>query len=687
MSDPWVEHTIRAFDYSLIVHPPLKDCKYLFRHAPPTVEIDVIHTESFDGDIQFQLHDRWLDFTQAHEYRQSCPLWQGRQISEADEDAVCDCAVEKLFDLVLNEIEELSGAERQKLGYLCKDLLNSMPRHLSAVSNEVEPGKIETEITWDTSTSKYFKTSFDVFVYASDYGSVAKSEHRFHDVSDPAVGANKSPLHSPDDNVPSTTQTTSQTVPDESSPESSPEASGDDQNQGTVTDYLWREKAEHSRSITIKCPHPTLSPGKKYIALIRPTKERQSFYSAPFEFEIQCPTPQNVQVEKVDSRIHVTWDFPLSNNVKFRVFCESMFDVHHQSALLEERLHSFEVDLDVLSEELKVMVEAESEDGVKSSRSTPVKVPPEEMYTTSPSEESEDDFEDVGCLDNRGWHNPSPSMIQHHFARSRSSSSSNIRESITVEKPGVTVGTAPRRGRSASQKKTNDRLRSDLPPQSSATTKSNAQAEHALGLSSRDLNHSQQAATPNARLSIETVKERVADAVRKGDLNVVSAKQIRTTVEDELNLPRDHLKKSQWRKQIEEEIDKILAEMKHREEGPDGEESEGGFANTYSEEQTRFGDQLPLAAQQPTSTEPNESEVSCFSWLINESRSKSSWNRLSRRTLEGSMRGGLMSLKTSPLPQNRRLWRFIESLRSLEISIYSFAVTGFLAKKGRKSWF
>ena len=577
MSDPWVEHTLRAFDSSLLIHPPLKDCKYIFRHAPPTVEIHIIRTKTpTDRGLHFQLHHRWLDFTQAHQYRQSCPLWQARQVSAADKDAVCDCAAEKLFDLVLNEIEELSGGERQKLGNLCKDLLNSMPRHVSAESKEVVPGRIDTEITWDTSTSKYFKTSFDVFIYASDYGSVAKPEHRFHDLSDPATGGENFPLHPPDNHVSSTTQATSQSVPDDSSAKSSPEASRDDLNPPTATDYLWRGKAEHSRSITIKCPHSTLSPGKKYIALIRPTEECQSFYSAPFLFEIQCPSPQNVQAKKVGSEIHVTWDFPCDINVEYRVICESMFDTHHRSVLLEKSPYSFQVDLDVLSEELEVTVEATSEDGLESSRSIPAKIPAEAIHTTSPSEESDVDFEDGGGFDSPGWYSCRSPSVQNDFepkSSSRTPSSSNIRESISVQKPRVTARSAPRRKRS-SQKNTSDRPPSDLHPRSSASTKSNAQAEHSQCLGSTDLNASQKATAPSSRISTATVKDRVSDAVGQADFKVVSAEQ-----------------------------------------DSEDEEPEGRSASSFSGERA-LKEELRRTAEHPISSQPKESEVPRFSCLM-----------------------------------------------------------------------
>ena len=363
---------------------------------------------------------------------------------------MCDCAVEKLFDLVVNEIEELSGGERQKLGNLFKDMLNSMPRHLSAVSNEVTPGTIETEITWDTSCSKYFKTSFDVFVYDSDYGSIAKAEHRFHDLSNADTVVPDVPQQQSDGSNSSTlSPKTSENGPVESSVESSPEVIREDPIPPPVADHLWREKAERTRAITIKSPNSTLCPGKKYVALIRPTEERQSFFSEPFEFEIQCPAPQSVEVKKIGSTIDVTWDFPYPDiNVEFRVVCESVYKDHHRSVLLSERQYAFTVDLDVLREDLEVTVKAKSENGVKSVRSTPVKVPPEELHTTSPSEQLEDDISDGG-----GFGSP---VEEYAAFPSKSPSSSNIRDGVTEQSLRVKKRSARKRRHSLSERNAED---------------------------------------------------------------------------------------------------------------------------------------------------------------------------------------------------------------------------------------
>jgi hypothetical protein len=361
-SDPWVEHTLHAFESSLQIQRRMKSCTYVFRKAPHTIEIDLIQSNGL-----YQLHHRWLDFLYAHNHRQSCPLFQRRSISRRTEyRAICDCAAEKLFGLMVNEMTRFSSTERQRLGNLSRDLLSSMPRHIDVLSTEVEPGTIETQITWETSSSKYFEFSFEVSVYSSDYASVAKGKYRFHD----------------------------ETADNDMSKTTSRRRRKDQTVLPTATDHLWREAVSGSHSVTFKCPHPTLSPGKRYVVLIRPF-EPQSFYSAPFEFEIPLPAPLNVEVKKAGTKIHVTWDFPWSSNVEYRVICESMVDgyrsaLHHRSEFLNERVYVFEVGQDALSKGFEIEVQAKSQDGAKSSRSKAVKVPPEAKSST---EESEDDSE------------------------------------------------------------------------------------------------------------------------------------------------------------------------------------------------------------------------------------------------------------------------------------------------------
>lgn len=359
------------------------------------MEIDVVPTKT-DNHLHFQFHDRWLNFAHVHEVRESCQLWQAKRLlEEPDETAVCDCAAEKLLDLMLDEIG-LANGERTKIGNLYKDLLCSMPRHVKAASNEVEQGVVQTEITWETSSSKYFKTSFDVFVFPGDFGDEGWEKYRFHDVpsaggpasgeitdaaiSDPAVNENLSTVTSHIragvDESPS------------SSGETTPESSPAGNSPPPPTDYLWKGKATDARSIIIETPHLQIIPGKRYIALIRPTEDRKSIYSSPFPFSVGCPAPQDVVVEKSYSRVSVTWSYPFPVIAQFRVICESIYDTHYISALLGVQQQSFELDLEVFEEELEIVVEALSEDGILSKRSAAVKVPAEEMDSTSPSQNS-----------------------------------------------------------------------------------------------------------------------------------------------------------------------------------------------------------------------------------------------------------------------------------------------------------
>jgi hypothetical protein len=73
------------------------------------------------------------------------------------------------------------------------------------------------------------------------------------------------------------------------------------------------------------------------------------------------PAPVKVEVKKVDAKIYVTWDFPWSSNVEYRVICESMVAgyrsaVHHRSELLNERVYVFEVGQDALSKGFEIVV-------------------------------------------------------------------------------------------------------------------------------------------------------------------------------------------------------------------------------------------------------------------------------------------------------------------------------------------
>ena len=48
-----------------------------------------------------------------------------------DEDAVCDCAVDDLLELLLSEIDEMAHDDKNHIKHLHKNLLNNMPRHVN----------------------------------------------------------------------------------------------------------------------------------------------------------------------------------------------------------------------------------------------------------------------------------------------------------------------------------------------------------------------------------------------------------------------------------------------------------------------------------------------------------------------------------------------------------------------------
>ena len=81
--------------------------------------------------------------------------------------------------------------------------------------------------------------------------------------------------------------------------------------------------------------------------------------------------------------------------------------------------------------------------------------------------------------------------------------------------------------------------------------------------------------------SEDVVKQHIATAVRKADLNAVSAKQIRRAVEKQLNLEHDELGSGKWKAIVKSVIDETIAEIGSGEpitqEQPVEEESEDEF--------------------------------------------------------------------------------------------------------------
>ena len=69
-------------------------------------------------------------------------------------------------------------------------------------------------------------------------------------------------------------------------------------------------------------------------------------------------------------------------------------------------------------------------------------------------------------------------------------------------------------------------------------------------------------------VSDEEVKRHVATAVRKADLNTVSAKQIRRTVEQQLKLEQDELASGKWKTIVKSVIGETMAAIERGDPPP-----------------------------------------------------------------------------------------------------------------------
>jgi hypothetical protein len=69
-------------------------------------------------------------------------------------------------------------------------------------------------------------------------------------------------------------------------------------------------------------------------------------------------------------------------------------------------------------------------------------------------------------------------------------------------------------------------------------------------------------------VSIEAVKQRVATVVRNADLNTVSAKQIRRTVEQQLKLEQDELTSGKWKTIVKSVIEETMVAIERGDPRP-----------------------------------------------------------------------------------------------------------------------
>lgn len=414
--NPWIKHTLHAFDAALQIHPRLKKCNYVFRKAPDSMSIDTICIKS----SRFEFHHRWLDYDYVHKQRMTCPIFQNKNKRESqDESSICDCAVEELMDFILREIEDISPADKRQIERSYIDLLMTMPRDLSVTSAEDEEGIIRAVFNWKISATNYCG-NFDVFIFPEDYGDTARKEHRFHcipravpplGISDPSTSTS----------VISSTELDSPTSSANQSPIDSQSIFGGSSSKlplesaTPVSALLW-EEAEHSTSLVLDISNTYSIPlGSKFVAMIRPALDNRCFYSSPFPFTLPCPSPRKVDVQKIGCRITVSWEFLCPIVAKFQVTCESLYDITYKSDFISGRSHSFNIDDNLLTTELEVIVQAESDAGIKSMKVV-VKVPAELMKSTSPNLESMFDNEDpaspVGMFPTyqlQSHHNPTDS--------------------------------------------------------------------------------------------------------------------------------------------------------------------------------------------------------------------------------------------------------------------------------------
>jgi len=395
ITDPWINHTLHVLKSSILIHPLLERCTYEFREAPTNVSIDIMPGET---KFHYHIHSRWLSFDFVHEERPSCPLAQTLKGDRGQGiEAVCDCAVEDIIGLLLDELQgELTVGKRKALMKLHKDLLNVMPRDVKMdYSKEIGPGKIQTQFSWEICTSIRYGTSFQVIVMPGDYGDVLKPEHRFFPpkTPDPTESSKSGPCFlsviekasapASQENEAATEQPPSQQQPLESE-------------QDTAGDHgiVFQDTAARSCSYLLEGPHPSLEPGSRYVALIRPSSEYGGFYSLPLPFHIPYLTPRNIIAKRVENRIEVSWDSLPVHKAKFRIICESLYDVHHTSELVDGNEYSFDV-VDGLPE-LQIRMRAENGDGISSKfATTNVEVEvvpiPEDPKTSAISVEDDDD--------------------------------------------------------------------------------------------------------------------------------------------------------------------------------------------------------------------------------------------------------------------------------------------------------
>ena len=241
--------------------------------------------------------------------------------------------------------------------------------------------------------------SFDVLIFPENYGNSPRKEHRYHCM--PAVVAptstnnpSSSTIVTSSANLNPQTSSPDQSAIDSSSTSgvSSPKFPLESVTQ--ASDFLWQGKASHSTSFVLDSSTTgPIVPGNKFVALIRPALDNGCFYSSPVPFILPCPSPQKVEAKKLDRSITVSWEFLFPIVTKFQVTCQSSYDIAYTSGFISGRSHSFNIDDDLLTTELDITLQAESDAGIRSEK-IDATFPAESIKSTSASLESMCDYED-----------------------------------------------------------------------------------------------------------------------------------------------------------------------------------------------------------------------------------------------------------------------------------------------------
>jgi len=284
------------------------------------------------------------------------------------DEGTCDCAVERLLDLLLLEFAGLSVTEKRQIAQTAQDLLKTMPRNVVvSASDEGDSMELRFRIRWD-----YFG-DFEFLVLAEN---AREEEYLYFENREDDMEGEETIEEDEEHHL---SQGSGITIASPESPtsENSPRPT-------FRSEIIHRGKTrsgETSHTFTIS--DTPLKPGTSYTLLIRPSQS-QSFFSHPVKFTAPVPSPTNVICTRAASSLIITWTSPLEG-ATFRVTCGDDDGWVHISPPIRHRDY---VVTHVVDGEIRVGVVAESETGIKSAEAKVV-VPPPEDETTGPEEELE----------------------------------------------------------------------------------------------------------------------------------------------------------------------------------------------------------------------------------------------------------------------------------------------------------